>query len=229
MKNELYVVIGAYGSGKSEYSIQLARELKKQGLDIVLADLDVVNPYFRSRDVRERFAEIGIDVIAPDGIFMHADLPMISPRIKGAIENRDKTVILDAGGDPAGCRALGRFVDNIKLRGYRMLFVVNTLRPFTSTAEEIVIMKNSLEYTSKLRVTELICNTNLMEHTDRTLLEKGINIVQEAADLCRLTFEHYLVLDEYAALIPDGLSGKQRVVMNYTLKKPWEVLVAKGI
>lgn len=229
MKNELYIVIGAYGSGKSEYSIQLARELKASGMDVVLADLDVVNPYFRSRDVRESFAAIGIDVIAPEGHFMHADLPMISPRIKGAIENPARTVILDVGGDPAGCRALGRFVDPITARGYQMLFVVNTMRPFTASAEEIITMKDGLEFSSKLRITHLVCNTNLMEHTDTAIVEKGIGIVQTAAELCGLPFETYLVLDEYAGIVPDGILGKQRVVMEYTLKKPWERLIAKGI
>ncbi len=229
MKPELYIVIGAYGSGKSEYSIHLARKLNEQGLDVVLADLDVVNPYFRSRDVREEFAGYGIDVIAPEGQFMHADLPMISPRIKGAIENLSKTVILDVGGDPAGCRALGRFVDPIAKRGYQMLFVVNTLRPFTTTPEEILIMKQSLEFASKLQITQFVCNTNLMEHTSPELVAEGIRIVDEAARAAGIPFNTYLVLNEYAALIPDGLEAKTREIMTYSLKKPWEILVAKGI
>lgn len=229
MKPELYIVIGAYGSGKSEYSIHLARKLNQQGLDVVLADLDVVNPYFRSREVRGEFARYGIDVIAPEGQFMHADLPMISPRIKGAIENYNKTVILDVGGDPAGCRALGRFVDPIAKRGYRMLFVVNTLRPFTTTPEEILVMKQGLEFSSKLQITEFVCNTNLMEHTTPELVSGGIRTVDEAARAAGITFYTYLVLSEYADLIPDGLEGKIREVMAYTLKKPWEILVAKGI
>lgn len=87
MKNELYVIIGAFGSGKSEYSVHLARKLKREGRQVILADLDVVNPYFRTRDVREQFEQEGIEVIAPEGQFKHADLPMISPRIQGAIAN----------------------------------------------------------------------------------------------------------------------------------------------
>jgi hypothetical protein len=229
MKPELYIIIGAYGSGKSEYSIHLARKLKEQGLDVVLADLDVVNPYFRSRDVREEFSGYGIEVIAPEGEFKHADLPMISPRIKGAIENNRKTVILDVGGDPAGCRALGRFVEPIIKRGYQMLFVVNTLRPFTTNAEEILGMKKSLEFASKLHITQFVCNTNLMEHTDPELVSRGIKIVNDAARTVEIPFNTYLVLNEYADLIPDGLEAKTREVMIYTLKKPWEILVAKGI
>ncbi len=229
MKPELYIVIGAYGSGKSEYSIHLARSLNDLGHSVVLADLDVVNPYFRSRDVREEFAGFGIEVIAPDGEFKHADLPMISPRIKGAIENLTKTVILDVGGDPAGCRALGRFVEPITRRGYQMRFVVNTLRPFTTTSEEILIMKQSLEYASKLQITEFICNTNLMEDTTVALLQQGIRTIESAAQACNTPFTTYLVLSDYESVIPAGLEGKTREVMSYTLKKPWEILVAKGI
>jgi len=227
MKNELYIVIGAYGSGKSEYSIHLAQKLKSDGLDVVLVDMDVVNPYFRSREVRDEFATLGIEVVAPDGAFSHADLPMISPRIMGMIENRDKTVILDVGGDPAGCRTLGRFEERIKERGYQMQLVVNTMRPFTSSAAEILQMKDGLEFTSRLKVTELVCNTNLMEFTDQNVLEEGIAITQSVADLAGLSFSKYLVLDAYSELVGDGILGKKREVMTYTLKKPWEMLISK--
>ncbi len=227
--NELYIVIGAYGSGKSEYSIHLARKLNNEGRNVVLADMDVVNPYFRSRDVKDEFAAIGIDVIAPEGAFKHADLPMLSPRIKGAIQNQNKTVILDVGGDPAGCRTLGRFETEIKARGYRMLHVVNTLRPFTSTAEEILVMKQQLEFTSRLKISEFICNTNLMEDTTPELVEEGLKIVAEAAQLANLPFKTYLVLSLYQSMIPDGLMGYQREVMEYTLSKPWEMVMARGL
>lgn len=226
---KLYIIIGAYGSGKSEYSIHLARTLKAGGLEVSLADLDVVNPYFRSRDVRDEFAGEGIEVIAPAGHYSHADLPMISPRIKGAIEDDSRTVILDVGGDPGGSKALGRFEDPIKKRGYHTRLVVNTSRPFTSNVAEVLAMIAMLQASSKLRVHELICNTNLMQYTDQDLVVEGIKIVQEAATQAGLIFDTYLVLDEYADRVPDGLLGKKRLVMSYTLKKPWETLVMKGI
>lgn len=227
--NKLYIVIGAFGSGKSEYSVHFSRQLKAQGLEVSLADLDVVNPYFRSRDVQEVFALEGIEVIAPEGQFKHADLPMISPRIKGAIENPERTVVLDVGGDPAGCRALGRFVEQIENRGYEMLFVVNTKRPFTSTAEEIIQMKEMLEFSSKLKITELICNTNLMEHTTEALVRDGIKIIDDAAFRTNLPFHRFLVLDKFEDRVPDNLLSKKREVMTYTLMKPWENLSRAGI
>lgn len=229
MKNKLYIVIGAYGSGKSEFSIHLAQSLNHSGNQVVLADLDVVNPYFRSRDVRDDFALLGIEVIAPEGQFRHADLPMISPRIKGAIENPAKTVILDVGGDPAGCRALGRFIDPIDTRGYEMLFVVNTFRPFTTSVEEILQMQANLEFASKLKITEYVCNNNLMEYTTLEVMQTGIKMLEECGRRTGLPLHKYLVLEEYAPLVPDGLQGKQRILMAHTLKKPWERVVQKGI
>ena len=229
MNKPLYIVIGAYGSGKSEFSLHLAQSLNTPEHEVVLADMDVVNPYFRSRDVQEEFAALGIEVIAPEGQFKHADLPMLSPRIKGAIENPAKTVILDVGGDPAGCRTLGRFVDAASLRGYEMLFVVNTFRPFTSSVEEVLRMKDQLEFASKLKITEFVCNNNLMEHTTPEVVEQGIGILAECSRLTGLPFRRCLVLDAHADVVPDGLGGKERLVMAYTLKKPWEALVMKGI
>ncbi len=225
MKNELYVIIGAFGSGKSEYSVHLARKLKREGRQVILADLDVVNPYFRTRDVREQFEQEGIEVIAPEGQFKHADLPMISPRIQGAIANPDYTVILDVGGDPAGCRALGRFVDAITDRGYKMLLVINTKRPFTSTADEIVLMHEMLEFASKLSITEYVCNTNLMEYTDENIVKTGIEIISEAAKRKDVEFKTYLVLDKYNSHIPDAIYGKVKETMIYTLSKPWEIKI----
>ncbi len=229
MKTELIVIIGAYGSGKSEFAIHSARSLNITGHSVVLADLDVVNPYFRSRDVREEFARHGIDVIAPEGEFKHADLPIISPRIKGAIENPAKTVILDVGGDPAGCRTLGRFVDQIEQRGYRMLFVINTRRPFTASVDEIIQMKETLENTRTLRITELVCNTNLMEYTDEAIVRDGIRIVEQVSAQTGLPFRNYLALESFESAVPDGIEGKERLLMTYTLRKPWERLMLKGI
>lgn len=225
---KLVIVIGAYGSGKSEYAINLAKEFKDSGEEVMLADMDVVNPYFRSRDVREQFEKNGITVIAPEGEFMHADVPMMNPRIMGAIQQHDKTVVLDVGGDPAGCRTMARFVQNIKIRGYEMHFVINTKRPFTSNKEDIIGLLHMLEGSSQLRITHLVSNTNLMEHTDAEVVEAGIKIVNEVAVERDLPFERYLVLKDYDAIVPDNLGGKKKKVLSYFLNKPWEDAKIRG-
>ncbi len=229
MKNKLIIVIGAYGSGKSEYSINLAKEYKSNEKEVILVDLDVVNPYFRSRDVREKFEQLGIVVIAPEGENKYADLPMLSPKIMGAVENYEKNVILDVGGDPAGCRTLARYIPAIKKRGYEMQLVINTKRPFTSNKNEILEMIKMLEEASKLKVTEIICNTNLMEFTTEEIVKDGIKIIKETVCEKNIEFEKYLVLDKYADEISENILGKKKIVLNYFLNKPWEMPMMKGL
>ena len=256
-KNPLIIVIGAYGSGKSEYSINLAKLFNKiederpcglygthlfvpssvgihteeerinafrtehGGKKVSLADLDVVNPYFRSRDVQEILEREGIEVIAPESSFKHADLPMISPRVKGAIHDISKTLILDVGGDPAGCKALGRFVDDIITRTYEMMFVVNTKRPFTSNHQEIIDMITMLESTSGLKITEIVSNTNLMDYTDLALIQEGIEIVKSVAASIGISVKRYLVMNDTNNVYPDEILGVQKMNLEFFMKKPW--------
>ena len=223
MNNDLIIVIGAYGSGKSEYSINLAKTYSQKGKKVTLVDLDVVNPYFRSRDVRDKFENEGITVIAPEGEFKHADLPMLSPRIMGAVQNYEETVILDVGGDPSGCRTLARYVDNINKRGYEMHLVINTKRPFTSNAEGISEMLGMLKFASKLEITDFICNTNLMEFTTADIIEEGIRIIDEVAKKENIKFSTFTVLDKYIDDIPKKIASKTRITLHYFLSKPWEM------
>ncbi len=223
MNGKLIIVIGAYGSGKSEYAINLAYNMNKNHDNVVLVDMDVVNPYFRSRDVTEAFTDQGIDVISPEGEYRFADLPMISPRIRGAIVNKEKNVILDVGGDPAGCRTLGRFVKEIKNRGYEMHHVVNTNRPFTSDVKGVIDMKFMLENTSQLKITEYVSNANLMELTDIEVITSGINILSEVSEKTGVAFSNFLVLDKLDRNIPSEINGKKKMILDYYLKKPWEL------
>jgi len=221
--NPLIIIIGAYGSGKSEYSINLAKQYKDSGSpNVTLVDLDVVNPYFRSRYVRDTFQAQGIQVIAPEFQYGHADLPMISPRIRGAVQDTSQLVILDVGGDPAGCRALARFYDDIVARTYCLQFIINTKRPFTANADEITQMKTTLEATCKIKITEVVCNTNLMHLTDLALITQGIGIIKAFATSQGLLFQTYLVLNDTTQQYPDQIEGISKMNLQYYLAKPWE-------
>jgi hypothetical protein len=229
MNKDIIIVIGAYGSGKSEYAINYAWQLKKHDKPVTLVDMDVVNPYFRSRDVRESFADQGIVVIAPEGEYSHGDVPMLSPRIMGAVQDMSRIAVLDVGGDPAGCRTMARYVQNINKRGYKLKVVINTKRPFTSDHDGIIKMLEGLEFSSRLKVTELVCNTNLMEFTDQEIVTQGIEIIAQVAKELNLKFSEYLVMEKYSDRIPENLLGKKRVLLRYYLNKPWEKTKVKGI
>ena len=220
--NEVIINIGAFGSGKSEFSANLAFYYKEKNYKVVLVDLDFVNPYFRTRRLREKFEEYSIEIIAPLKEYKYADVPMLSPKIAGAINNRDNLVILDVGGDIYGCKALARYVQILKERGYRMQFIINTKRPFTSNLQEITEMKNNLELASKLKIFEIICNTNLMEYTDNTIIEQGINLLEEFSQKEKIAFNKYLVMDKFSSSIKDKIHGKEKFILQYFLSKPWE-------
>ena len=230
MKNEgsLVIVTGCYGSGKTEYAANLAVAARAQGKRTVLVDLDVVNPYFRSRDVRDLFAQKDIAVVAPEGSFSHADMPMLSPRIRGAVEDVSATVILDVGGDPAGARALARFRADILARGFVMRLVVNTRRPENRTVDEILSMAAAIEASSGLSIHEFVANSHLMEETTAEIVAEGVAAAAEAAKRSGRTFTTACVLADMAARLDlSGIAAKVFVLEKF-MKKPWEMVSQKA-
>ncbi|MBU2490140.1 MAG: type IV secretion system DNA-binding domain-containing protein, partial [Proteobacteria bacterium] len=224
MKNEgsLVIVTGCYGSGKTEYAANLAAAVREQGKKTVLVDLDVVNPYFRSRDVRGLFAQKDISVVAPEGSYSHADLPMLSPRIRGTIQDASSEVILDVGGDPMGARALAQFTPDILARGYDMRLVTNTRRPENRTVDEILSMAANIEAACGLLIGELVANSHLMEETTEEVVAEGAAAAAEAAQRSGRKFSTVCVLADIAPRL--DLSGirAEVFVLEKFMKKPWE-------
>ncbi len=102
----IVVIVGNYGSGKTEISINLAANRKREGLEVRIADLDLVNPYFRTREARVPLSEMGIDVVLPPKQYLKADLPILSPKIAGMIRQPSQLTLLDVGGNDVGATVL---------------------------------------------------------------------------------------------------------------------------
>lgn len=219
---DLLIITGSYGSGKTEYAVNLAVEKNQGGAPTTLVDLDVVNPYFRSRDVRDQFSSLGIEVVAPEGAFTHADLPMLSPRVKGAVKRTDRTVILDVGGDPMGARVLGRFSQDIMARAYSMALIVNTRRPETDDLEKVLNMAAMIQRASGLQITELVANSHLMEFTDTDVVVEGIAAAREAAGALNAKFTRVCVLEDHLDNVDASALDAELVVLKKFMKKPWE-------
>ena len=157
---------GHYGSGKSNIAVNYALSLKKEGLPVALADIDIVNPYFRSADSREELEKAGVTVITLPFANSNVDLPAIPSEVYGLVERRDTYAVMDIGGDDRGALALGRFTPYIKEENnYEMLFVVNFYRPLTTTAKEAFLVMKEIETAAKLPFTGIVNNSNLGEET----------------------------------------------------------------
>jgi len=195
------IISGRFGSGKTEVALNYAVWLAAQDGDArpILVDLDIVTPYFRSREVVTEMESRGVDVVAPLELTRSIDVPAITPQILGAIEQTSRPVILDVGGDRQGARALGRYSAALQYRGYDMLFVANPYRPYTATAEAVVISVKEIEASSRLSVSSLVSNPNLMNLTEPDVIRKGHTVVEAAAHLLGLPISFMVVPGQLTA------------------------------
>jgi hypothetical protein len=152
----------------------------------ILIDLDIVTPYFRSREVTETIRKEGVEVIAPSAVGQHLDTPAITPQILGAIQQQEQPVVIDVGGDRQGARALGQFSSAIRQRGYTMHFVVNPYRPFTDSLEGLTRSISEIESSARLRVSSLVSNPNLMGETTAEQILEGHARIEEFARRLKL-------------------------------------------
>lgn len=180
--SKIIIIYGHYGCGKTNLSLNLAIDLALKGEKVTIADMDVVNPYFRSGDYKDLLAKYGIDIVASDFSYTNLDLPSI-PATMYSIFVREGTVIIDVGGDDAGAYALGRFSSKIKEAGYKAYYVVNGKRTLTATPEEAVEILREIESASSLPATGVINNTHLQNFTTSEIIKEGYEFAKKTAEL----------------------------------------------
>ncbi len=184
---KLIIVSGHFGSGKTCVSVALALALKKAGKNVTLADLDIVNPYFRAADSEELLTANGIRCINPEFANTNVDIPSLSADIHSIFATADRdensVAVLDVGGD-SGAAALGRFRHEIERIGYDMLFVASCYRPLTENAEMTVENIREIEVYSRLSVSHIVNNSNIGEETTLEYVE---NSFAYADEICRLS------------------------------------------
>ncbi|MBS3939121.1 MAG: hypothetical protein KGZ50_11275 [Peptococcaceae bacterium] len=176
------IITGSYGSGKTEVAINLSlakRSFYGNEAIVSLIDVDIVNLYFRSRDKFEELAKRGIHVIAPAGDLRHADLPALPASISGSLHDTQQQVVLDVGGDPAGATVLGRYQADLPEGSYDMILVVNPYRPYTDNVDAMQRLISAIESKSRLRITALCNNSNLMGFTTPEDLLRGQDLLGE--------------------------------------------------
>ena len=178
----LTLLCGHYGSGKTNVAVNLAIHLKKQYNDLVVADLDIVNPYFRTKDSIEDFTKYGIELICSEYANTNVDIPALPADMYRLTTDKSLAAVIDVGGDDRGAYALGRLVPEIKAEdNFDMLMVINGYRPLTRDAESTIEVMREIETACKLKFTGLVNNSNIGEETTAEDVIKSVNYANEVS------------------------------------------------
>ncbi len=218
----IVVIVGNYGSGKTEISVNLAANRKREGLEVRIADLDLVNPYFRTREARVSLSEMGIDVVLPPKQYLNADLPILSPKIAGMIRQPSQLTLLDVGGNDVGATVLATLADSLKDKTFHMLQVVNPFRPFTETIKGCLKIRDEIETSSKMTINGIIGNANLIDDTTPSDIYSGYDFVESLSVESGLPLKFITVAEELLPEIDINRFSCPVLHISRQLVPPWK-------
>lgn len=214
------VVVGHYGAGKTNFSVNLAIDLSTTGFSVTVVDLDIVNPYFRATEQRALLEEHGVGLVAP--VFSEAgtslDVPSLTRRVSPALRDAQpgSYVIVDAGGDDVGATALGRFARDVSSGEYAMLYVANRFRNLVQDPRDALENLREIEAASHLNVTALVNNSHLKDATTAASLALGVTYADDLSSLAGLPVACTTAMEGISLE-----SGDLYRVRSY-VKNPWE-------
>ena len=220
----LTLFAGHYGSGKTNIAVNYALHLAAEGKKVCIADLDIVNPYFRTKDSAKELEAAGVHLISPQFANSNVDLPALPAEAYRLVTDRETYGIMDIGGDDRGAYALGRFVPSIlEENDYRMIFVANASRPLTRTAEDALEVMREIEAACGLKFTDLINNTNLGDLTTADTILASRDYMEKLSKLSGLPIFATTAKTDVAAqlALPDVLPLKlQEKYFDLPSQKP---------
>jgi len=246
------IFCGGFGSGKTEVAVNFSLRMRELGRRVSIADLDIVNLYFRSREVRDQLRSQGIEVLVPSGALVDADLPIIVPEVKGAIEGQSSkpearmtietrspndvngegrgtndggtvpVVVLDLGGDPGGARVMASLAGAMRPEDYSGLFVLNSRRPFTATVAAAQEMMAGIADAAKIKVDRIVVNSHLIDETTPAVIEEGIALAEALAQKTGARIAFVAVQRDLLDRFDAAACGYPVMVLDRLMLKPWE-------
>ena len=210
------LLAGHYGSGKTNIAVNLAMKQKREGFDVTVADLDIVNPYYRTKDSEEELKAAGIPLISSPFANSNVDLPALPQELYRIVDETDTHMVVDIGGDDRGAYALGRFAQKLKDENdYEMILVINKYRPLTADEKDAVAIMKEIEEAGHLPFTAIVNNSNLGKETTA---EDVLASVPYAEKMAKDTGLPLLLTTVREDLLPE-LKGKIDPLMGMKLQK----------
>jgi hypothetical protein len=220
-------VTGALGSGKTEFVLNLAIGLKNSGKSVVIADADIINPYFCIRQITDFLKEEGFSILNPPENAKWSDMSVINPAIGNAIAGTgaglSDHLIIDVGGDAGGVMALKQFEPDIMSVSHELILVVNSYRPKTSTPQLVMHMASRMEALCGIKIGALVSNSHIMESTRAEDVALGLDVVLEAGGSMNLPVLCATVIPELYGEVSALLKDRVPVwPLVRFMKRPWE-------
>ena len=210
------LLAGHYGSGKTNIAVNLAMKQKREGFDVTVADLDIVNPYYRTKDSEEELKAAGIPLISSPFANSNVDLPALPQELYRIVDETDTHMVVDIGGDDRGAYALGRFAQKLKDENdYEMILVINKYRPLTADEKDAVAIMKEIEEAGHLPFTAIVNNSNLGKETTA---EDVLASVPYAEKMAKDTGLPLLLSTVREDLLPE-LKGKIENLMGMKLQR----------
>lgn len=222
LNRRITIFTGHFGSGKTELAIHFALEALKKNPKVAIADLDVINPYFRTRDVADFLSKNGIDLIAPPKKWASSDLPIVSGDIYRYIHDEEYVLIVDPGGDKDGATALSQYYHEWKDLDVDLLFVLNANRPNVSTADGVVNTMKRIEEAVRMKVTGMINNTNVSSESTVEDFRRGINLCKEVTSITGIPLVASTVMEDlYSKVIKLDIDHPIFGIHRF-MRTPWD-------
>jgi len=214
------IFTGHFGSGKTEVAVNCAMKLAEQHKTAIM-DFDIVNPYFRTADAKEVLQQRGINIVTTVYANTNVDVPAVPPEGNSLFINKDQKVVLDVGGDDIGARALSAFKEQIQSDEHEMYFVINVRRPMTDSAEKIEEIINEIQLSSRLNVTALVNNTNILKSSTGEEIIEGQRIIQRVSEKLGIPIAFTSGFHDALSNVREKITGEV-LEMEKFIKLPWD-------
>jgi hypothetical protein len=215
------IFIGHFGSGKTEVALNYIQQFSRIASDVTIVDLDIVNPFFRTSDAWETLNNHHIKLIKPVYANTNIDVPALPPEINSVLENKNIPVIFDVGGDDLGARAISCYKNSIEKENYDLFFVINLNRPLTSSKSKIKSMLYEIESTTRLKITKLVNNTNLLQETLIEDILKANHIIKEICQEEQIDFGFLCAKKDMVEELSNKTQDTVLTVGDF-IKLPWD-------